>query len=157
MTVLYIDCTEAIAPQMLLGALIDMGASVGYVEQCMADAGCQGQILHSPVSRQGMEATFAYCTEPSSLCDAVAFATECFLPDKIVCGNLSETIDFDWIDFLNKLSPEISDAPDGYVMCDGYGAAPVELSDSAVMRVVLYNCGEPDMLLTYADTEVVAL
>lgn len=142
MTVLYLDCTQGFTPEMLLGALIDMGASAGYVSICLEDMGVSAEVLHSSVVRDGMEATMAYCTPAENTVSALFTAIESFAPEYIICGNLSE-MSPEMQALMDQIANEYGSAPDGYIMCDGYGA-DLEEKNKGLLRCVLYNCGEPD-------------
>lgn len=157
MITLYIDCADGFLPEMLLGALVDMGASVGFIEQQLEALNCGTDILHSGVKRHGMEATFAYCANPDSLQSAVFCAVECFAPDYIICGNMPDGCGDESRQFMDKIANEYGTAPRGYVMCDGYGAAPEELTEYGLLRVVLYNCGEPDAMLEIAEEQAISV
>lgn len=60
MKVLYIDCFAGFTSSMLLGALIDMGASAGFAVSELANTGIEADIISDRISRCGMEAVFAY-------------------------------------------------------------------------------------------------
>lgn len=141
MTILYIDCAEGFSAEMLLGSLIDMGASPSYISLRLQDEGLDGEILHSRVLRNGMEGTLAYCTPTKGTVSAVFAAIESFSPEYIVCGNKSCISEEDK-KLMDNIANEYGNPPDGYIMCDGYGAAPDE-EDKGLLRCVLYNCGEP--------------
>lgn len=141
MTVLYIDCAEGFSVEMLLGSLIDMGASPGYISLCLNDEGIDGEILHSRVIRNGMEGTLAYCTLDRGTVSAVFAAIESFSPEYIICGNMPEAGENEK-KLMDNIANEYGTPPDGYIMCDGYGAAPEE-EEKGLLRCVLYNCGEP--------------
>ena len=141
MTVLYLDCAEGFSAEMLLGSIIDMGASPSYISMCLEDEGAEAEILHSRVVRDGMDATFAYCTPDECTISAVFAAVESFSPEYIICGNMSEMNEEDR-NLMDKIANEYGNPPDGYIMCDGYGAAP-EDEHKGLLRCVLYNCGEP--------------
>lgn len=142
MTVLYIDCAEGFSVEMLLGSLIDMGASPGYISLRMKDEGTDGEVLHSAVVRNGMEGTLAYCSPEEGTVSSVFAAIESFSPEYIICGNMPVTSDDDK-KLMDMIANEYGNAPDGYIMCDGYGAAPEDEEGKGLLRCVLYNCGEP--------------
>lgn len=60
MKVLYIDCFAGFTSSMLLGALIDMGASAGFAVSELRNIGIEADIISDRISRSGMEAVFAY-------------------------------------------------------------------------------------------------
>lgn len=118
MKVLYIDCFGGFDTGMLLGALIDMGASSVYTEQELALSGIEADILSDKVSRGGIEAVFAYTrcmrienTQDSkyalrleNMCEAlgersnesiclwaaVMSCIECFGAEKIICSPVTD-------------------------------------------------------------------
>ena len=89
MKVLYIDCLGGFTSSMLLGALIDMGASVAYAEQMSESAGIKTEIYSDRVRRGGTDAVFAYAkcmgrqTEPE-------FFSEYELKLRNMCESLGE-------------------------------------------------------------------
>ncbi len=142
MTILYIDCTEGFSAEMLLGALIDMGASPSYISLILKDEGQDGEILHSRVVRDGMEGTLAYCTPEEGTVSALFAAVDSFSPEYIVCGNMPE-VGEDTKKLMDMIANEYGLPPQGYIMCDGYGAAS-EDEGKGLLRCVLYNCGDMD-------------
>lgn len=161
MNILYIESDTSFSSGMLLGAMIDMGASVYYIENKLIEAGFDANIIHDTVKRQGMEAEYAYCKcenppqnisfshnifikkfcqdgkSNQEICDVAAacYAVESFSPDYIICSNISGDTETDK-EFLSCISNEAGAVPDGYMMCVGYGAG-----DEDVLRVVLYSDG----------------
>ena len=62
MKVLYIDCFAGFTSEMLLGALIDMGASPSYIESALSETGAKVTIDASVTKRSKMECTLAKVT-----------------------------------------------------------------------------------------------
>lgn len=60
MKVLYIDCFGGFTSSMLLGALIDMGASANFACVELKHMGIEADIISDRINRCGMEAVFAY-------------------------------------------------------------------------------------------------
>lgn len=120
MKVLYIDCFGGFDTNMLLGALLDMGASAVYTEQMLRDMGFEADILSEKTVRKDIEAVYAYtkCIQKediedfkyktllTNMCDAlgeqysesenictwaaVLSCMECFGVEKIICSPLSD-------------------------------------------------------------------
>lgn len=114
MKVLYIDCFGGFDTNMLLGALIDMGASPIYTEQELISKGIEADIVSDRVRRSGIDAVFAYtrCVRNENsedkkiknMCDAlgecdndniclwsaVLCCIECFGVEKIICSPIAD-------------------------------------------------------------------
>ena len=150
MIILYIDCSGGFSQEMLLGALVDMGASPGYIQLCLQDGGIDAEILHSSVIRDGMEGTLAYCSGDKGTLEAVFAAIESFSPEFIICGNMPDSISDEARELMERIANEYGAPPDGFIMCDGYGA-DFEDRYSGLLRCVLYNCGEPVDMLELAE------
>ena len=164
MNTLFIENDLNFTAEMLLGAMIDMGASVSYIENKLESSGIDAKIYHDTVIRNGMEAEFAYVkcgkeceniiiddeiksissgtfdfnnktTEQTALILAVLYAVICFLPDCIVCrGDYGKQA----LDrqIIKNLSNEQSDFVSGEVVCVGYGAG-----EEDILRCVIYSDG----------------
>ena len=150
MIALYIDCSAGFSPEMLLGALIDMGSSPGYIQLCLQDGGIDAELLHSSVLRDGIEGTLAYCSGDIGTVEAVFAAIESFAPGYIVCGNMPDDTSDEARELMDKIANDYGAPPEGFVMCDGYGA-DFEDRHSGLLRCVLYNCGEPDGMMELAE------
>ena len=61
MKTLYIECNREFSPEMLVGAIIDMGAPAGFIELQLKNCGIDAQIEHGTVKISGTEAVFAKC------------------------------------------------------------------------------------------------
>lgn len=92
MKVLYIDCFGGFSSSMLLGALIDMGASAIYAQSKAEAMGIQTEIYSDRVNREGIDAVFAYakCTGRHIECQ---FSSEYELKLKNMCDSLGESFD----------------------------------------------------------------
>ncbi len=161
MKILYIDCNSEFSADMLLGAMLDMGASKCYIQNMLKDAGFDAQVVNDSVRRHGMEAQYAYCKCESALqsiqipnnikdvfvkdfgknCDcieelcgvvAACYGVKCFLPDYIMCSKVTGTSDIQK-EFLRCIVNEEGCAPSGNIICAGYGAG-----ENDVLRAVLY-------------------
>ena len=90
MKVLYIDCFGGFTTSMLLGALIDMGASASFAEQELANMGMGVEIYSDRVQRSGMDAVYAYakCVGRQIECD---FASKYENRLCSMCESLGET------------------------------------------------------------------
>lgn len=164
MNILHIDNINSFGINMLLGAMIDMGASVFYIENQLHDMGIDAKIYHDTVKRQGMEAEYAYVKVKSmadnvkipsdisrllinpidvkektseQVCTLFAglFAINTFAPDVITCNNFDVDNQFDKY-VLNCISNDKNCFDDGEIICVGYGAG-----DNDILRVVLYKSG----------------
>lgn len=62
MKTLYIDCFAGFTTEMLLGALIDMGASADYICAELKEKGIEAVIEHSAQKRGGMDCCLARVT-----------------------------------------------------------------------------------------------
>ena len=164
MTILYIECNTEFSADMLLGAMLDMGASVYYIQNMLKDAGFEAEIMHDTVLRSGMDTEYAYTkceTTPQSpkipddvqdvflkeLCikdasaeeicavAAACYGVKCFSPDYIMCSRVLGTSDIQK-EFLECIVNEEGAAPDGDMICVGYGAG-----ENDVLRAALYSGG----------------
>ena len=162
MKILYIECNTEFTADMLLGAMIDMGASVYYIQNMLKDAGFDAQIMHDCVKRNGMEAEYAYCKFenevqnlqiPDDIKDifvknfditcvsleefcsilAACYGVKCFSPDYIVCSEFIGDSNIQK-NFLKSICNEAGTPPEGNMICVGYGAG-----ESDILRVVLYS------------------
>ncbi len=165
MTILYIDCNTEFSADMLLGAMLDMGASVYYIQNMLKDAGFEAKIMHDTVLRSGMDAEYAYtkckttpknpkipddvqdvfvkelCLKDASAEEVCAVAAaccgvKCFSPDYIICSRFLGTSDIQK-EFLECIVNEEGTAPCGNMICVGYGAG-----ENDILRVVLYQNNE---------------
>ena len=165
MKILYIECNTEFSVDMLLGAMTDMGASVYYIQNMLKDAGFDAQVMHGSVRRCGMEAQYAYCKcenapqiiqIPDDIKDifvkdfcidcacadeicavaAACYGVKCFSPDYIMCSKVLGTSHIQK-QFLRSIANEEGAAPDGDMICVGYGAG-----ENDVLRVVLYQNNE---------------
>ena len=60
MKLLYIDCFSGFTTEMLFGALIDMGAPKGYIEEELKKSGFEAEIIADTVKRGDMDCVSAY-------------------------------------------------------------------------------------------------
>lgn len=114
MKVLYIDCFGGFDTNMLLGALIDMGASPIYTEQQLINEGIEADIVSDRVNKSGIDAVFAYTrcirtenagdTRLKNMCEALGESNneniclwaaalccmECFGVEKIICSPVAD-------------------------------------------------------------------
>ena len=60
MKLLYIDCFSGFTTEMLFGALIDMGAPKGYIEEELKKSGFEAEIISDTVKRGDMDCVYAY-------------------------------------------------------------------------------------------------
>jgi uncharacterized protein (DUF111 family) len=164
MNILHIDNFKSFDTNMLLGAMIDMGASPFYIENQLGDMGIDAKIYHDTVKRDGMEAEYAYVKinkmpsdvkipddiknfilNPIDMNDktdeeictffAGLFAIDTFAPDFITCKNYDEEKEFER-QILKCISNDQSDSYNGDVICVGYGAG-----DNDILTVVLCKSG----------------
>lgn len=168
MNILHIDNINSFNAEMLLGAMIDMGASVIYIQNSLKEMGFDAQIYHDTVKRNGMDAEYAYLkvksipqkiTVPAEIAQmlvkpfdfadkgneeictffAVMYAINTFSPDYVTYNSDIEKDGFDK-QLLNCISNEQSVHADD-IICVGYGAG-----DDDILRVILYKSGN-DLIL----------
>ena len=164
MNILHIDNFKSFDENMLLGAMIDMGASPFYIENQLLDMGIDAKIYHDTVKRDGMEAEYAYVkinNMPSDIeipddirhfilnpidikgktneqiCTFFFFlyAINTFAPDFITCDNYEVENVFEK-QILNCISNDKGGSYMGDIICVGYGAG-----DNDILRVVLLKSG----------------
>ena len=164
MNILHIDNINSFSADMLLGAMIDMGASVIYIQNSLEEMGFDAHIYHDTVKRNGMEAEYSYLkvksipkkiTVPQEIAQmlvksfdftdktneeictffAVMYAINSFSPEYITYNNDILKEKFDK-ELLNCISNEQTSCADGDIICVGYGAG-----DDDILRVILYKSG----------------